>query len=113
MRETEREAETDGEEQAPSGEPDTELDPGTPGSLSEPKADSTTEPPRRPYSHCSSMFPNIYLFYDSSFLHFYAFFSSIIFCLLLEPSFSISFTNKFLFVFLKSPLFHFQFSNIF
>ena len=49
---------------------------------------------------------HIYLFYLSSLLH--LFFSIIISLLLEELPFSISFTDKFfVFVFLKSPLFHF------
>ena len=51
MRDTEREAETQAEgEGAPLGEPDAGLNPGTPGSHPEPKADrhSTGEPPRHP-----------------------------------------------------------------
>ena len=49
MRDTGREAETQGEKQAPCGEPDAGLDPRIPGSLPEPKGRcSTTEPLRCP-----------------------------------------------------------------
>ena len=49
-REREREAETQRETQAPCRDPDVRLDPGTPGSCPEPKADrhSTSEPLRSP-----------------------------------------------------------------
>ena len=50
QRERERERERQREKQAPCRKPDVGLDPGTPESHPEPKADrhSTAEPPRRP-----------------------------------------------------------------
>ena len=46
MRDTERaQTQAEGEKQVPCGEPDAELDPGTPGSCPEPKADT------QPLSH--------------------------------------------------------------
>ena len=47
MRDTERQRRRQRDRQASCREPDTGLDPGTPGSYPEPKACSTAEPPRR------------------------------------------------------------------
>ena len=67
---------TQREKQTSHREPDVRLNPGTPGSPPEPKADTTTEPPR---CHCRTLVLKIFSTYTPSpgdftyFYHLYAY----------------------------------------